>query len=122
MRYGEDYNNVLRFENEPHYRIIKFSKHERDKGIYTLQNIRDAADVKELPEESIVNNYSTLPPYYVRNRWERFQNRPILEGVWMQGSSQQLRSEVSSITCTIMIQLTYYLRNKLASLDQSLGE
>ena len=88
----EDIHNM--WNTVPHYIVIRFSKCEPGKGVYVLRNEVDESDIIEVEEKKLVEIYKLVPPPFIQTRWERYQDKPIFEGVWMKQASIELQTEV----------------------------
>ena len=47
-----------------------------------------------MSDGALWDNYILIPPFQVQSRWERFQIKPVLEGVWANVADEDLRREV----------------------------
>jgi len=80
------------------YKVTIYKKDETKPraGKYTLQSISNHEDVLEMGGDELVDCWMTLPPPHVRNRWERYQNQPVTEGVWMSTIDQTLHDMLNA--------------------------
>ena len=82
-------------EMEELYKVVSCKKVEGD-DIYTLKPLTDRGeDTLEVNDDELCDSWMTLPPPHVRNRWERFQNRRIGEGVFMAVAEKTLQDTIN---------------------------
>lgn len=89
-------------EMEILYKIISYKKMKTGKNeetIYSLQplnNNKDNDEILEVDDGILSDNYMFVPPPHVRNRWERYQNQFIQEGVYMTVAEKTLQDHINT--------------------------
>jgi len=106
---GKNVDKIVfnRYEDEQMeklYKIISYKKNTEGEeegegeGVYTLKSLTDDDDdiILELNDDDLYDNWWTLPPPHTRNRWERFQSKPIAEGVFMTVAKKTLQDNINT--------------------------
>ena len=84
-----------RYEDKERQNIYKVIKYREEDKVYVIKSVTDPSDTQELGGYDIYDNWGTLPPAHVENRWERYMNKRIGEGVWMDVADAALIAEVN---------------------------
>ncbi len=79
-----------------HYKVTTFKTVDGE-GLYILKPLSGKGDTEEVGEDELCDSWSLLPPPHVRNRWDRFQNKRIAEGVWSIKAPDSLTEEINRL-------------------------
>jgi hypothetical protein len=64
---------------------------------YVIRSEKNPKETQELGIDELCDSWMTQPPAHVLNRWDRYQNKRIAEGVWMSTADPVLQSNLNSL-------------------------
>lgn len=80
------------------YIVTAFKKIDgEEKYILQPKSKKDREDTIEVDEDELADNYYTLPAPHVINRWDRYQNKRIGEGVWMSTAETSMQTKLNKL-------------------------
>lgn len=67
-----------------------------NKNCFTVQSLADG-HCEEIGEYALADDWMLAPPKHVQNRWERYMNQRIGEGVWMSEADPALLASMNKL-------------------------